>query len=81
MPSVTKVRTEEIGLTAANTVSNASLVRLYATANTLVTVANTEGTIGTLTIPGGRVEYVEKSPTDTVSANVSIRAVSVSYNT
>ena len=81
MPSITKEKSSEIGVTSANTVSNATVVRLYATANTLVTVANTGGTIGTLTLPGGRVEYVEKAPTDTIAANTSIRAVSVAHNT
>lgn len=53
----------------ANTISGASLVRVYATANSVVTVANTGGTIGTLTIPGGFVEIISKDPTDTIACS------------
>ena len=53
----------------ANTVSGASLVRVYATANSVVTVANTGGTIGTFTIPAGFVEVLAKEPTDTIACS------------
>jgi len=46
MPSITKVLSEEVTLTSANTstVSDATLVRLVSlSANTLITVANTSG--------------------------------------
>lgn len=81
MPSITKVKATEIAVTTANTVNDASVVRVYASATAVLTVANTSGTIGTLTIPTGRVEYIEKKPTDTIAANVSVQATSVAHNT
>lgn len=53
--------------TTATNLGEASLVRVYAVANSVVTVANTGGTIGSFTIPGGFVEILAKNPTDTVS--------------
>ena len=52
-----------------NNISTASLVRVYAVANSVVTVANTTGTIGTLTIPGGFVEIISKDPADTIACS------------
>jgi hypothetical protein len=67
--------------TTATTISNASLVRVYAVANSVITVANTSGTIGTFTIPGGFVEIVAKEPTDTLacSPNDSLLCTPLAY--
>ena len=82
MPSIVKVLNTEITVSTANTVYDSKLVRVYATANAILTVTDSEdNTIGTMTIPGGRVEYVEKSPTDTITANTAVLCVPVSYNT
>jgi|TARA_R110000782_G_scaffold2192_7_gene8623 hypothetical protein len=72
---------EVVANTTATTLSNASLVRVYAVANSVVTVANTSGTIGTFTIPGGFVEIVSKDPTDTIACapNDSLLCTPLAY--
>ncbi len=79
MAESVKLLASEIALTTANTVSKASLVRVYAASAAVITVANTTGTIGTCTMPAGGVEYFVKQPTDTIAANLSVQAVSVAF--
>lgn len=79
MAETVKLIGSEIALTTANTIGGASLVRIYASANSLITLANTGGTIGTCTIPGGTIEYFVKQPADTLASNVSVRATSVAF--
>lgn len=63
----------QISVTTANTVSNANLVRAYATAETLVTIsAANAAVIGTMTMPAGMVETIAKNFTDTITANVAL---------
>lgn len=82
MPSVIKVKGSAVSVTTANTVNDSKLVRVYATANTLITITDdTPTTLGTFIMPGGSVEYVEKNPTDTITANTSVSCTPVSYNT
>lgn len=75
-----KVTGSEISVTTANTVSGSNLVRAYAVANTLVTVAlaNTT-TIGTFTMPAGSVELIVKDYTDTISANAALLCAPVAW--
>lgn len=80
MPSIIKVKGEAANVTTASTVSDSKLVRIYASANTLITVANTGGTIGSFIMPTGTVVHVEKEPTDTIAANSSVSCTPVSYN-
>lgn len=81
MASVIKVLSSEIATsTTANTVNNAKLVRVHATANTVVTVANSSaGVLGTLSVFGGTDVFVEKQPTDTIATDVAAKAVSVAF--
>ena len=82
MPSIIKPLSNEILVTTANTVSSAVVVRAYASVNTVLTVSEADTTVkGQFTIPAGTVEYVEKSPTDTISADVAVRCTSVAYMT
>jgi len=74
-----KLKSTEIALTTANTISGASIVRIYASANALITLANTGGTIGTCTVAGGTVEYFIKQVSDTLASNVSVLATKVAY--
>jgi hypothetical protein len=62
----------QVSVTTANTVSNANLVRAYAAGVTLVTVANTGGTIGTMTMPAGSIEIIAKDYADTLTANAAL---------
>ena len=72
-------------VTANATPSNiglASVVRVYATANSTVTVADAStAIIGSFTIPAGFVEIVAKNPTDTIvcSPADTLRCTSVAY--
>jgi hypothetical protein len=79
MAETVKLIGTQLSLTTANTVSTASCVRVYASANAVITVANASGTIGTCTVPGGTVEYFIKQPTDTIAANVAVLATSVAF--
>ena len=82
MPSIIKVKGSAVDVTTANTVNNSKLVRIYAAADTTVTVADdAPTTLGTFVMPAGSIEYVEKNPTDTIAADVSVSCTPVSYNT
>ena len=71
----------EITVSTANTVYDAPLVRVYASANTLITVedvtANT--TISTFTMAENTVEIVEKIKTHSIFGDSDILCVPVSY--
>lgn len=78
-----KPLTEEIALSTANSVSTASVVRLYngTQGDALVTRMDAdENTIATVTMPAGSIAVIEKLPTDKLSSNVAIRAVSIAYS-
>ena len=79
MPSIIKVKGSAIDVTTANTVSDAPLVRVFAAAAATVTVANTGGTIGTIKMPAGGVEYIEKEPTDTIAGSGTLSCTPVAY--
>ena len=83
MPSIVKVKSNEEAITTETTVSSARVVRVYAPSDALITVQDVSANtvIGTFTIPGGRVDYVEKRPDDTISSNTTVYGVSVSFNT
>lgn len=76
---IVKPLSSELSFTTANTVNDAYLVRVYAAANSIVTIANGEGTIGTFTMPGGSVEFVEKNKTDTIAGSTTLLCTPVSY--
>ncbi len=81
MAEMVKIIASEIALTTANTVSNASVVRINNNSGgaVLITRANS-GTLGTVTLVSGEVIYLQKAPSDTLASNVAVRAVSVSFN-
>ena len=63
----------QVSVTTANTVANANLVRVYAPANTLVTITAANSTIlGTMTMPAGNVETIVKNYDDTITANAAL---------
>lgn len=82
MPSIVKLKGSETGVTTATDLNSAQLIRVYAAADALVTITDSDdNTIGSFTIPSGRVEYVEKKPSDQISANTEILCTSIAYNT
>lgn len=77
----TKIKSSEISVTTANTVFESKNVRVFAANSALVTVRDSSNNvIGTMTYPAGTIEVIEKSPTDTISANVAVLCVAIGYN-
>ena len=81
MAEIVKLIAAEIDLTSANTVNNASVVRINNNSGNavLITRANAD-TIGTVTLASGEIVYLQKAPSDTFASNVAVRAVSVSFS-
>lgn len=74
---IVKPLSNEIDLTSASTVDSAAVVRVYAdSGNSVITnvTANTS-----FTLPNGAVTFVQKLPADELSADVSVKAVSVAF--
>jgi len=69
----------QVSLTTANTIANASCVYIAATSAAVITVANTGGTISTFTIPANQYIFVQKNPTDTVAANLTVFATAAAF--
>lgn len=78
--NIIKPSANVIALTTANTVYNSPVVYLAATAATLVTVtSNTAVVVGTFVVPANQYVFVEKTPTDTLTANVTISATAAAF--
>jgi len=70
--------------TAVNTTPSdfgfATCVRVVGSANAVVTIKDTSNnTLGTATVLQNTVEYFEKSPSDTIEANVAILGAAVGF--
>jgi hypothetical protein len=77
---IIKPTKEQIEVTVEDTIEDSRLVRVYSpSANTLVTIASGNTIIGSFTMGADSVEIVEKNPTDTISASVTILCTPVSY--
>ena len=77
-----KVLDTETNLTSATNVSNATVVRLVNNSSSVdVVTRKTSGgtTIGSFTMTGNSVEYVEKDPSDTLEGGATILAAKVAY--
>jgi hypothetical protein len=68
-----------ISVTAANLVSNARMMYVYATANSLVSIGNATATWSSITMPGGSTLFIEKTPTEYLSSNVAVLVTPVAY--
>jgi hypothetical protein len=69
----------EISFTSANTVYDAKLVRIYAAANSVVTIVSTENANTSFTMHQGTIEILEKLPSDTIAGTTTLRCTPVSY--
>ncbi len=69
----------QITLTTANTVSSAVCVYISAVNASVITVANTGGTISSFTIPANQYIFVQKNPTDTIAASVAVYATPAAF--
>lgn len=76
---ILKPLAEEISFTSANTVYDARLVRVYAAANSIVTIASTENANTSFTMHQGTVEIVEKLAGDTIAGTTTLKCTPVSY--
>jgi hypothetical protein len=71
---------QQVDLVTANTVHNSTLVRVYAPTEALVTYSDSsDNVIGSITIPAGFVEIMEKLRTDKLSANTTVWATPLAY--
>lgn len=70
---------EEISFTSANTVYDSRLVRVYAAANSVVTIASTVNANTSFSMHQGSVEIVEKLPSDTITGTTTLACTPVSY--
>ena len=82
MAQTVKILSTEIALEEANTISLAGVVRCFNNTAVQVTItrANADGTIGTMSLAAGGIEYVYKVPSDTLASNTVIRAVSIAFS-
>ena len=72
----------EVALTTANTVSNATLMRVIntGTGTALLNLANTTAIYANITLLANSVTFVAKAATDTANGAVStVRAASIAY--
>jgi hypothetical protein len=78
--NIIKPSANQITLTTANTIYGAPIVFLSANASALITVtSNASVVIGTFVMPANQYIFVQKSPTDTLTANVAVSATAASY--
>ena len=78
-----KILTAETDLTSATNISKSPVVRVYnsdSSAITLTRKSNAGETIGTYSIPSGKVIYCEKSYTDTLEGGAALKATGVGYS-
>jgi len=83
MASTIKLLGPEVNLGAATNVSFAKVVRVLnnKTTTQLITRANSDGQVlGTVTLAGGEVAYIEKASTDTLLGVATSLAVGVGYS-
>ena len=78
-----KILTAEIDLGSATNLSKAPVVRVYNSDSSTITLtrkSNAGTTIGTYSIPSGKVIYCQKSYTDTLEGGAALKATGVGYS-
>ena len=78
-----KILTAETDLTSATNISKTPVVRVYnsdSSAITLTRKSNAGTTIGTYSVPSGKVIYCQKSYTDTLEGGAALKATGVGYS-
>jgi hypothetical protein len=83
MADLVKIIGNEIALSTANTIGNASVVRILnnSAGPVLITRKNSATTtLGTVTLASNELIYLQKTSDDTLTSNTAVRAVSVAYN-
>lgn len=78
--NIIKPSANVISLTTANTVYGSAVVYLSSTETTLVTLTSNSAVVrGTFVVPSNQFIFVEKLPTDTITANVAIFATPAAF--
>jgi hypothetical protein len=78
-----KILTAETNLTSATNISKSPVIRVYnsdSSAITLTRKSNAGETIGSYSVPSGKVIYCEKSYTDTLEGGAALKATGVGYS-
>ena len=78
-----KILTAETDLTSATNISKSPVVRIYnsdSSAITLTRKSNAGTTIGTYSVPSGKVIYCQKTYTDTLEGGAALKATGVGYS-
>ena len=66
---------EEVDISTPSTVHNSTFVRVYAPTDAIITYYNeNDVVIGSMTMPAGFVEIMEKNRPDKLSANTTVLA-------
>jgi hypothetical protein len=74
----------EISLSTANTVSDARVVRVFNNTGGTVLITRTSAAaivIGTCSLQANSVHFIEKNPSDTLTAAAAVLATSIAYTT
>jgi hypothetical protein len=78
--NIIKPSANQITLTTANTIYGAPVVFVSANASALITITSNASVVtGTFVIPANQYIFVQKLPTDTLTANVAVSATAASY--
>lgn len=78
--NIIKPTANQISLTTANNIYGAPVVFISATSAALITLASNSGAnLASFTIPANQYIFVQKSPTDTLAANVAVFATPAGY--
>ena len=78
-----KILTAETDLTSATNISKTPVVRIYNSDSSAITLTrkdNTGTTIGSYSVPSGKVIYCEKYYTDTLEGGAALKATGVGYS-
>ena len=76
---IVKPKSVEIALSTANTVSDASCVRIYNDSGADVLITNTTSGFG-FTLPNGAITFVQKATDETLTSSDTVKATSVAFN-
>jgi len=76
---IVKPKSVEIALSTANTVSDATCVRIYNDSGADVLITNQESGFG-FTLPNGAITFVQKVSDENLVSSDTVKAVSVAFN-
>ena len=78
-----KLLSAEVSLGSANNISKSPIVRIYNSDSSAIVLTrknNVETTLGSYTIPPGKVIYCQKAYTDTLEGGAALKATAIGYS-